>query len=392
MRIILLVIDSGGIGPAPDTAAYGDEGANTIGHTAAAVPTLSLPNLAAMGLGSLAPLPGTPPVRLQGVAYPIHPKAAGKDTLAGHWEMMGLTVTVPFRTFPDGFGPDIVERLTDAFGRGLLGNEVASGTEIMARLGLEHMESGWPIVYTSADSVLQIAAHEDIVPLEQLYGWCQQARDIMQGPWLVGRIIARPFTGTPGHFVRTAHRHDYSVKPPRDTEVNALQAVGVQTVAIGKIADIFSKQGFDTTIGTVSNLDGLKKTEEVLRTWRGGKPGFIFTNLVEFDSHYGHRRDVEGYARALKELDDFLPHLEAQLSEDDQLWITADHGCDPTYRGTDHTRESVPWLCWGPLLSPFLGQPRSTLNDIAATLAALFAAPVVGDGHASRELTKRPPE
>jgi phosphopentomutase len=391
MRIILLVIDSGGIGPAPDTEAFGDAGANTIGHTAQAVPTLALPHLAAMGLESLVSLPGTEPVPLQGVAYPVYPKAAGKDTLAGHWEMMGLTVTVPFRTFPRGFDPDIVARLTEAFGRPLLGNEVASGTEIMARLGARHMETGWPIVYTSADSVLQIAAHEEIVPLDQLYAWCRAARDIMQGSWLVGRIIARPFTGAPGHFIRTPHRHDYSVKPPHPTEINALQESGVHTVAIGKIGDIFSSQGFDVTIPTGSNLDGLEKTAKVLEEWTPGTPGFVFTNLVEFDSHYGHRRDPQGYARALKDLDDFLPRLESLLSPGDQLWITADHGCDPTYRGTDHTRETVPWLCWGPSLRPYAGPARSTLNDIAATLASLFSAPAIGEGHASVELTRTPP-
>lgn len=386
MRIILLVIDSGGIGPAPDSEAFGDLGANTIGHTARAVPSLALPNLAAMGLSSLVDLPGTPAVPLKGVAYPVHSQAAGKDTLAGHWEMMGITVTVPFRTFPNGFDADIVARLTEAFGRPLLGNEVASGTEIMARLGERHMQTGWPIVYTSADSVLQIAAHEDVVPLPQLYAWSQSARDIMQGPWLVGRIIARPFVGTPGHFTRTAHRHDFSVKPPSATEVDALQQAGVRTVAVGKIGDIFSGQGFDVKTPTVNNQDGLEKTAQALEQWPSGKPGFIFTNLVEFDSLYGHRRDSVGYARALRELDDFLPRLWNLLGPGDQLWITADHGCDPTYPGTDHTRETLPWLCYGPSLIPGIGHPRSTLGDIAATLAALFSATQVGHGHISDKL------
>ncbi|POB11371.1 phosphopentomutase [Sulfobacillus sp. hq2] len=386
MRIVLLVIDSGGIGTAPDSEAFGDGGANTIGHTAQAVPSLSLPHLAAMGLSALVTLPGTPAVPLQGVAYPVYPKAAGKDTLAGHWEMMGLTVTIPFRTFPHGFDAAIIDKLSSAFGRPVLGNEVASGTEIIARLGEQHMANGWPIVYTSADSVLQIAAHEDIVPLSQLYTWCQSARDIMQGPWLVGRIIARPFIGIPGQFVRTAHRHDFSVSPTSATQVDALQEAGVRTIAVGKIGDIFSGRGFDVKVPTISNQDGLEKTAAALAEWPDRQSGFIFTNLVEFDSHYGHRRDVAGYAQALKELDNFLPKLWALLEPGDQLWITADHGCDPTYRGTDHTREALPWLCYGPSLTPYVGSPRMTLGDIGATLAALFATPQIGQGKPSSEL------
>lgn len=387
MRIALLVIDSGGIGPAPDSEAFGDKGANTIGHTATAVGGVDLPNLAAMGLTSLIEVYGTLPVIPQGVAYPVHPHANGKDTLAGHWEMMGLTVTTPFRTYPEGFPDDVVRQLSAAWGREPLGNEAASGTEIIERLGAEHLATGRPILYTSADSVLQIAAHEEVVPLPVLYQWCQKARDIMQGPNLVGRIIARPFIGEPGHFQRTANRHDYTVKPWSPTEVDALLEIGVQTVAIGKIGDIFSGQGFSHHLSTSSNIDGLEKTLQVLEQ-DSHQPQFVFTNLVEFDSHYGHRRNPAGYAQALTDLDQFLPRLWERLTPGDQLWITADHGCDPTYRGTDHTRETLPWLAWGRDLKPFVGRPRQTLADIAATLAVLFDAPQIGDGLAAKELVE----
>lgn len=387
MRVTLLVIDSGGIGDAPDAARFGDSGANTIKHTAAAVGGLSLPNLSAMGLKALVPTTDILGGQLKGAASLIHPHANGKDTLAGHWEMMGLTVTTPFRTYPQGFPPPVVAALSQAFGQPILGNEVASGTEIIARLGAKHLETGWPIVYTSADSVLQIAAHEERVPLKTLYAWCQAARDLMQGPNLLGRIIARPFVGEPGAFVRTANRHDYAVRPWAPTEVDVLAQNGVKTVAVGKIGDIFSGQGFKEQVRSQSNLDGLQKTREILRR-PGTGPEFIFVNLVEFDSHWGHRRNPEGYAEGLRELDSFLPHLWDVLRDDDQLWITADHGCDPTYPGTDHTRENVPWLVWGPSVTSQIGAPRSTLADIGATLGAIFSKPKVGDGQVWETLVR----
>ncbi len=379
MRVTMLVIDSGGIGDAPDATRFGDSGANTIKHTATAVGGLSLPNLSAMGLKALVPTPDIFGGELKGAASVIHPRANGKDTLAGHWEMMGLTVTTPFRTYPQGFPPPVVSALSQAFGQPMLGNEVASGTEIMARLGAKHLETGWPIVYTSADSVLQIAAHEERVPLKTLYAWCQAARDLMQGPNLVGRIIARPFVGEPGAFVRTANRHDYAVRPWAPTEVDVLAQNGVKTVAVGKIGDIFSGQGFGDLVRSQSNLDGLQKTRDILRRPES-RPEFIFVNLVEFDSHWGHRRNPEGYAEGLRQLDSFLPQLWEALGDDDQLWITADHGCDPTYQGTDHTRENVPWLVWGPSVPALVGAPRSTLADLGATLGAIFSTPKVGDG------------
>lgn len=381
MRVTLLVIDSGGIGDAPDAIRFGDSGANTIEHTAAAVGGLSLPNLVAMGLHQLVPSPDIRGGELQGAASLIHPHANGKDTLAGHWEMMGLTVTTPFRTYPEGFPASVVNALSQVFGQPILGNEVASGTEIMDRLGARHLETGWPIVYTSADSVLQIAAHEDRVPIKTLYAWCQAARDLMQGPNLVGRIIARPFVGEPGSFVRTANRHDYAVRPWAPTQVDVLAQNGIKTVAVGKIGDIFSGQGFQEQVRSQSNLDGLQKTWEILQR-PGTGPEFVFVNLVEFDSHWGHRRNPQGYANGLRELDGFLPRLWHVLGDDDQLWITADHGCDPTYPGTDHTRENLPWLVWGPSVTRQIGEPRTTLADIGATLAAMFATPTIGDGQA----------
>ena len=384
MQVVLIVIDSGGIGAAPDAGRFGDDGANTIGHALAANPGVLLPHLDAMGLGQLAAqvhIAGGP---LNGAAARVAPRANGKDTLAGHWEMMGLVVAEPFRTYPSGFPPEVVEALTRAFGRPILGNKAASGTDIIAELGAGHVQTGHPIVYTSQDSVLQIAAHEAVVPVEQLYAWCAQARDIMQGPNLVGRIIARPFIGEPGHFVRTPNRHDFAVLPYAETMVDRLQDAGIETVAIGKIGDIFSRRGFDRVIPTTSNLDGLAKTAAV-----AGEPAFdrfVFVNLVEFDSHYGHRRDPSGYVHALAELDGMLPRLWESLADGDQLWITADHGCDPTFRGTDHTREWVPWLAWGSKVPSLVGQDRDTLADIGATLGGMFQVTTVGPGRPWRAL------
>lgn len=384
MRIVLLVIDSGGIGEAPDSSRFGDSGSNTLGHVIDAVGDLEIPHLETMGLGRLLNFKHSEQ-DLLGVAYKVFPQANGKDTLAGHWEMMGESVVEPFQTFPQGFPDGVVRTLIKAFGRNILGNEAASGTEIIQRLGEEHLRTGYPIVYTSADSVLQIAAHDEVVPLDTLYLWCQQARDIMQGPYRVGRVIARPFTGAPGHFVRTPDRHDFTVKPPAHTMVDGLQQSGVETIAIGKIGDIFSGQGFVRVHPTRNNLDGLEKTHAELENSSDSEQ-FIFVNLVDFDSRYGHRRDVRGYAQALRELDSFLPRLWDLLRNEDQLWITADHGCDPTFRGTDHTREALPWLAYGRTLHPCVGSPRYGLGDVAATLAALWGLAPVGTGKPAQEL------
>lgn len=379
MQVILIVIDSGGIGDAPDAARFGDTGANTIEHALTSVGGAPLPHLAAMGLGHLIALPGTPETVLEGSAAKVSPLANGKDTLAGHWEMMGLVVNEPFRTYPQGFPTEVVNQLEQAFGRPLLGNKPASGTAIIDELGPEHMATGRPIVYTSADSVLQIAAHEDVVPLQTLYQWCEAARAIMQGPNRVGRIIARPFVGQPGTFQRTANRHDYAVAPWADTMVDRLHDAGIETVAIGKIGDIFSLHGFDRHLKTVSNQDGLEKTLEVIQEPSFDR--FVFTNLVQFDSHYGHRRDPAGYVHALQELDQMLPALWEAMDDEDQLWITADHGCDPTYPGSDHTREWLPWLTYGRRLPRRIDAPRTTLADMAATLGGLWQLTTVGPGH-----------
>jgi len=377
LTVCLVVIDSGGVGAAPDAGDWGDDGANTIGHALAVQPT-PLPHLAAMGLSGLTPMAGTPDGPVTGSAVRCHPVAAGKDTLAGHWEMMASIVTEPFRTFPNGFPAEVVARLETAFGRPLLGNRAASGTVIIEELGPEHLRSGQPIVYTSADSVLQIAAHESVVSLEQLYAWCEAARAIMVGPNLVGRIIARPFVGRPGAFVRTPHRHDYAVPPPPDVYTAQLEAAGVDTVAIGKIWDIFSGVGFRQRVASSSNADGLAKTLGHLSA--DGAPRLVFVNLVDFDSKFGHRRDPVGYAHALGELDAWVPTALERLGSGGQLWITEDHGCDPTAPGTDHTREDVPWLVAGARVRAGVGAPRSTLADIAATLADVWQlpAPAVG--------------
>ncbi len=375
MVVALLVIDSGGIGDAPDAAAFGDHGASTIAHALAAHP-LPLPHLAAMGLSDLIPLTGTDPVPVSGASAAINPRARGKDTLAGHWEMMGEVLEEPFRTYPEGFPADVVEQLETAFDRAILGNRAASGTAIIEELGECHMRTGRPIVYTSADSVLQIACHEEVVPLETLYAWCRAARSIMTGPRRVGRIIARPFVGSPHGFVRTAHRHDYAVAPPAGIFTERFRAAGVQMEAVGKIWDIFSGRGFQTARPTASNREGLELTAALARDLRAHERALVFTNLVEFDSHYGHRRDPDGYARALQELDAALPALQEALGADGQLYITADHGCDPTLAGSDHTREQVPLLAAGAGIRPGRIGDRNTLADIGATLGELFSVPL----------------
>ena len=375
MVVVLIVIDSGGIGDAPDADAFGDHGASTIAHALAAYPA-ALPNLAAMGLADLTPLAGTGPVRTIGASAAINPRARGKDTLAGHWEMMGEVLDEPFVTYPEGFPADVVERLEAAFDRPILGNRAASGTAIIEELGACHMRTGRPIVYTSADSVLQIACHEEVVPLETLYAWCRAARSIMTGPRRVGRIIARPFVGTPPVFVRTAHRHDYAVAPPPGIFTERFQAAGVQMEAVGKIWDIFSGRGFLTPRPTGSNREGLAVTAGLARDLKTYERALVFTNLVEFDSHYGHRRDPAGYARALQELDAQIPVLQEAIGSGGQLYITADHGCDPTLAGSDHTREQVPLIAAGAGIRPGRIPDRQTLADIGATLGDVFSVPL----------------
>lgn len=370
-RIALVVLDSVGIGALPDASDFGDEGANTLGHIAERVPFFSVPHLEKLGLGRIAPLQGVN-ADVQPAAYygKMAEASVGKDTMTGHWELAGLRVTIPFRTYPDGFPRELIRRFEQETGRGVIGNKPASGTEIIAELGEEHRRTGAWIVYTSADSVFQIAAHEDVVPLEELYAACRAARRIMSGEYAVGRVIARPFIGKPGEYSRTSNRHDYAVKPPAATVLNQLRDAGLDSIAVGKINDIFSGEGITKSLSTVSNAHGI---DETIAALNNPFHGLLFTNLVDFDSLYGHRRDPEGYAKALMEFDNRLPELMAVLGDNDLLMLTADHGNDPVHHGTDHTREYVPLLVW----SPRFKQPaslgiRRTFADVGATIADNF--------------------
>jgi phosphopentomutase len=374
-RIAVIVLDSVGIGELPDAASFGDEGADTLGHIVQSVPDFQLPNLRNMGLANIAPLGNWPPEPSPSAYYgKMAEVSAGKDTMTGHWELAGLEIRTPFRTFPNGFPEKLIRAFEAETGRPVIGNKPASGTEIIAELGESQMKTGAWIVYTSADSVFQIAAHEEVIPLEELYQACRIARRLtMTDEYMVGRVIARPYIGKPGAFVRTANRHDYAVKPPKPTVLNALKDGGYDVIAVGKINDIFSGEGITRAIPTKSNADGIRATLEEL-----GKPfrGLLFVNLVDFDSLYGHRRDPQGYARALEEFDRAVPELLSRLGERDMLVITADHGNDPIHHGTDHTREYVPLLVASPAFrrTGDLGV-RSTFADLAATLAENFGVP-----------------
>lgn len=372
-RIAVIVLDSVGIGELPDAPAFGDEGAHTLGHIAERVGGFDLPNLRRWGLDRIAPIADWRAG--DGEAGACYGKMAevsvGKDTMTGHWELMGLKLTVPFQTFPDGFPPELIQAFEERTGRKVIGNKAASGTEIIEELGAEQMAGGAWIVYTSADSVFQIAAHEDVIPLDELYQACRTARELtMDERFSVGRVIARPYAGQPGAFKRTPNRHDYAVKPPQPTVLNALQDGGFDTIAVGKINDIFDGEGIVQSFPTKSNADGIAVTCEQLE-----KPfrGLLFTNLVDFDSLYGHRRDPEGYARALEEFDRALPRLASLIGPKDLLVVTADHGNDPVHRGTDHTREYVPLLLYSPAFkrTKTLGI-RDTFSDLGATIADNF--------------------
>lgn len=385
-RVALVVLDSVGCGRAPDAAAFGDEGSDTLGHTAEAVGGLELPNLAALGLGNLHQIEGVPPAAAaQGAFGRAREVSAGKDTTSGHWEIGGLRIDEPFRTFPDGFPPEIVDPYIERTGRDILGNRAASGTVILEELGAEHVETGRWIVYTSADSVFQIAAHEKVIPLDELYRACEIAREILD-PWQVGRVIARPFVGSgPGDYRRTAHRRDFSLPPPGPTVLETTKAAGLPVVSVGKISDIFAGRGPTEKRPTASNLEGIAQTTAALREL---ERGLIVTNLIDFDSLYGHRRDPKGYGRCLEEADRALADLLATVDPSrDVLILTADHGNDPTWPGTDHTREEVPLLVFGPpsAAGVDLGT-RSTFADIGATVAELLGveAPPCGTSFAGR--------
>ena len=370
-RVIVIVLDSVGIGELPDALAYGDVGSNTLGNIARVVNGLSLPNLEAMGLANIAAIQGlTPQLEPTAIYGKMAEVSAGKDTTTGHWELMGVQLKRPFPLYPNGFPPEVMEPFEAAINRGTLGNIPASGTAIIEELGEEHLKTGKPIIYTSGDSVFQIAAHEEIIPIDELYDICHKARELLKGEHEVSRVIARPFIGQPGNFERTANRHDYSVAPP-PTVMDTLKASGFMVYAVGKIQDIFAGQGTTDHIYTKSNMDGVDKTLAALHEQTSA--GLIFTNLVDFDAKFGHRNNPEGYANALVEFDQRLPEILNALAEDDVLMITADHGNDPTYPGTDHTREYVPLLITGqPVQAGINLGVRSTFADLAATVADIF--------------------
>jgi phosphopentomutase len=370
-RIVLVVFDSVGIGEMPDAAAYGDTGSDTLGNIARSRP-LRLPNLCALGLANIRPFEGLAPVAAPAACYGRAAlRSPGKDTTTGHWEMAGVHLSKPFPVYPNGFPPEVLGEFECRAGRRALGNVPASGTEIIERLGEEHLRTGAPIVYTSADSVFQIAAHEEVIPLAELYRLCEIARDLLRGPHEVGRVIARPFVGRPGAFRRDgAARHDYAVAPPEGMLLDRLAAGGVPVIAVGKIADIFLGRGVTQSLKTRDNAEGMAKTLDGLRAI---ERGFVFANLVDFDMLYGHRNDVEGYAAALEAADAWIPLLTAALAPDDLAIVTADHGNDPTTPSTDHSREYVPLLAWGPKAKRGVSLgTRASLADIGRTVAANF--------------------
>lgn len=371
-RAIIVVMDSVGMGELPDADRYGDQGSNTLGNIAAAIDGFRLPNLEKLGLGCIDGIKGfersESPVGSYGR---MSEKSAGKDTTTGHWEMAGIVLDKPFPVFPDGFPKEVIRRFETAIGTKTLGNYAASGTEIIKQLGKRHMATEYPIVYTSADSVFQIAAHEDIIPVDKLYDMCRTAREILQGEYAVGRVIARPFTGTEGSFTRTDRRHDFSLKPVKDTVLDGISGKGLKVKAVGKIEDIFSGSGITDSVHIHGNMDGVDKTLDYIDE---DFEGLIFTNLVDFDMVYGHRNDVGGYAKALTELDDRIPEIMEAMKDDDMLIITADHGCDPTTPSTDHSREYVPLLIYGKKTRRGVNLgTRASFTDIAQTLSEMFS-------------------
>lgn len=376
-RVILIVLDSVGAGEAPDATAYGDAGSNTLGNIAKAMGGLSLPNLQSMGLGNILPLAGVEPLAAEKLAAAAFGKmqevSCGKDTTAGHWELSGTPLLRPLPTYPNGFPTDLIAEFERQIGRRTLGNVVASGTVIIQELGEEHMRTGWPIVYTSADSVFQIAAHEQVIPPEQLYEMCGLARRLLVGEHGVGRVIARPFVGEPGGFSRTERRRDFSLLPPSGNLLAAVQAAGLPVVAIGKIHDIFADQNIDFSYPTANNADGMAK---IMAALDKHSAGLIWANLVDFDMLYGHRNDVAGYGAALQAFDAWLPQLWSALRPDDLLLITADHGNDPTTPSTDHSREYVPVMAMAQTAARRgvnLGV-RSCFADLGATAAEYLGA------------------
>ena len=377
-RVLLLLLDSVGVGALPDAAHYGDQDAATVQHTLAASPGLRLPHLEALGLMQLSGLEdfsiGVPVIGRYGRCLEI---SRGKDSIVGHWEIMGAVTEHPFDTFPQGFPDTLLRSISQAIGREVLDGGVASGTEIIARLGETHQKTGFPILYTSADSVLQLAAHEETVPLKQLYAWCEAIRQLVDdSPYHIGRVIARPFLGLPGNYTRTPNRHDYAALPPVETDLELLTGAGIPIHSIGKPSDIFPEAKFTSCQKTSDNFEGMAAAKAALST----KDGLIFVNLLDFDMKWGHRRDSAAYAAGLKALDDFLPELMSAMDDKTLLIVTADHGCDPCHTGTDHTREHIPFLLWHKNIHSGPIGLRQTFADVGATVLHALGGPTPNIG------------
>ena len=372
MRVFVIVLDGVGMGALPDADRYGDAGANTLLHVAEHAGTLSLPMLETFGLGNLLAMPGVrPTLAPRGARARLTEKSAGKDSTTGHWEMMGIALEHPFPTYPDGFPAPLLDRWSERVQRGWIGNVAASGTEIIARLGQQHQETGRFIVYTSADSVFQVAAHEQTVPIEQLYSACRAARDLLIGPHAVGRVIARPFEGAPGDYRRTSRGRDFSLAPPAPTVLDRMVEAGRRVVTVGKVDDLFAGRGVTDAIHTTSNEEGETVLLDLVK--RSGE-GLVFANLVDFDTQYGHRNDPAGFAVALEKFDLTFGRIVDRLRGDEMVWVTADHGNDPTTPGTDHTREYTPLLVAGPRVRDGVDLgTRASFADLGATLAELFS-------------------
>jgi phosphopentomutase len=385
-RVILIVVDSVGVGYLPDADRFNDRGAHTLLHIYEQRGGLNIPHLCSLGLGNIAAIGCNPP-EIIGCYGKMNEQSGGKDTTTGHWEIAGLVVDAAFPTYPRCFPADIITAFEEKIGKGILGNYPKSGTIILEELGEEHLKTGSPIVYTSADSVFQIAAHEDVVPLETLYAYCRAARSILTGEHAVGRVIARPFRGTPGRFERNnAARKDFSVTPPAETLLDLLKLKGFLTLGIGKIGDLFGHRGLSEEIHTKNNQDGVDQTLESMEKYRR-QQGLIFVNLVDFDMVYGHRRDVEGYAKALEAFDRRIPQILATMSSGDMLIITADHGCDPTYSAhTDHTREYVPLLVYGEKIKKNVDLGiRATFADCGQSIADMLGAGKLAHGQSFKK-------
>ncbi|SDK50088.1 phosphopentomutase [Natronincola ferrireducens] len=378
-RVVIFVIDSVGVGALPDAGDFGDVGANTLGNIVKKEGKINLSNLRRLGLGNIDDISG-----IEAIDYPLGAfgksleVSHGKDTTTGHWEIAGLHLTKPFNTYPNGFPKEVMEEFEKRIGKKTLGNKPASGTVIIEELGEEHMKTGYPIVYTSADSVFQIAAHEEIISLEELYEICKVAREIMMGDQAVARVIARPFIGEVGKFTRTSNRRDFSLNPSEETILDIAKNYGLDVIAVGKIEDIFNGQGITEAVHTKDNMAGIDETINYLQK---NNKGIIFTNLVDFDSKYGHRRDAKGYKDALEEMDARIPELLENLREDDIIIITADHGNDPTFKGTDHTREYIPIIIYGDKVNSNVNLgTRKSFADIAATISDILGIPSTGKG------------